>query len=84
MKPNRVDFLVDMAFGILISLAVVLLVVVGTQTGVAFGIGVLLSYTVHVVWKMSRFDPDWMTSEVAEAVEKEVGNTVEKEVGNAV
>ncbi|ESS09077.1 MAG: hypothetical protein A07HN63_01287 [uncultured archaeon A07HN63] len=77
MNPRRVDLAVDITYGLLIFLAIILLLRVGTQTGVAFGVGVLLSYLVHVVWKMSRFDPDWMTSEVADVVEKSVEETVD-------
>jgi uncharacterized membrane-anchored protein YjiN (DUF445 family) len=84
MNPQRVDLVVDITYGLLIFLAIILLLRVGTQTGVAFGVGVLLSYLVHVVWKMSRFDPDWMTSEVADVVEQSVEETVDEEVGDTV
>lgn len=53
----------------LILAAVVLMVVVGTRVGVAFGIGVFLAYATHVVWKMARYDPEWMTREIAQQVE---------------
>jgi len=96
MNPSRVDFLVDVAYGLLIFVAVVLFMLVGDRVGIAFAIGVLLSYLIHVVWKMARFDPDWMTREVAETVaetvdetveqtvDKEVSETVEKTVGETV
>jgi hypothetical protein len=57
MNPNRVDFLVDLAYGLLLFAAISLFVVIGNQVGIAFGLGVLLSYILHVVWKMARFDP---------------------------
>ena len=53
----------------LILAAVVLMVVVGTRVGVAFGIGVFLAYATHVVWKMARYDPEGMTREIAKQVE---------------
>ena len=88
MNPSRVDFLVDVAYGLLIFVAVVLFMLVGDRVGVAFAIGVLLSYLIHVVWKMARFDPDWMTREVvetvAETVDETVGKTVDKEVSETV
>jgi len=80
MNPSRVDFLVDVAYGLLIFVAVVLFMVVGDRVGVAFAIGVLLSYLIHVVWKMARFDPEWMTREVAETVAQTVDETVEETV----
>ncbi len=88
MNPSRVDFLVDVAYGLLIFVAVVLFMIVGSNVGVAFAIGVLLSYLIHVVWKMARFDPEWMTREVAQTVaqtvDETVGETVDKEVSETV
>jgi len=88
MNPNRVDFLVDLAYGVLILLAVVLILLLGTDVGVAFGIGALVSYVIHVVWKMARFDPEWMTQEVTEKVEEtlteEVTESVEQTVSEEV
>ena len=84
MNPNRVDFLVDLAYGVMIFAAIILFVVIGTNVGVAFGLGVLLSYMIHVVWKMARFDPDWMTREVTETVEQTVDQTVGKEVSEVI
>lgn len=84
MNPARVDFAVDLVYGLLIFASIVLIVVIGTQVGVAFGLGVLASYVVHVVWKMARFDPDWMTREVAEEVTDEVEETVAQEVTEEV
>ena len=77
MNPNRVDFVVDLAYGLLIFIAVVLFAVVGNQVGIAFGLGVLVSYVIHVSWKMARFDPDWMTREVTENIEKTVKTEVD-------
>ncbi len=84
MNPRQIDLVVDLVYGLLIFAAIVLFLIVGTQVGIAFAIGVLLSYIVHVVWKMSRFDPDWMTREVAETVEKTVADSVDKEVADSV
>jgi hypothetical protein len=92
MEPGRVDAAVDIAYGAVIFVAVVLMVVVGGQIGIAFGLGVLISYGIHVVWKMARFDPEWMTQEVEETIEaaverqvdESVGNTVERSVADAV
>lgn len=70
MRPGRIDALVDLAYGILIFVSVMLIISVGTAIGAAFGFGVLASYAVHVVWKMARFDPEWMTREVTETVER--------------
>ena len=80
MKPERVDALVDLAYGVMIFVSVVLIVYVGTTVGAAFGFGVLASYAIHVVWKMARFDPEWMTREVAEEVTEEVTQTVEDQL----
>ncbi len=88
MNPSRVDFLVDVAYGLLIFIAVALFTIVSSNVGIAFAVGVLLSYLLHVVWKMARFDPDWMTREVAETVaqtvDETVGETVDKEVSETV
>lgn len=80
MNPRRVDAIVDLAYGVLIFVAVVLIVWVGTEVGLAFGFGVLVSYAIHVVWKMARFDPDWMTTAVEEVVEETVEETVKEQV----
>jgi len=76
LNPARVDAIIDLAYGALIILSVGLIAVLDTAVGLAFGIGVFSSYVLHVVWKMARFDPDWMTK----AVEQTVGETVEKQV----
>jgi len=77
MNPRRVDAAVDLAYGVLIFVAVVLIAYVGVEEGLAFGFGVLVSYAIHVVWKMSRFDPEWMSREVEQTVEE----TIEEEIG---
>ncbi len=41
MNPTRVDFAVDLAYGIMIFAAVALIVAAGTGIGIAFGLGVL-------------------------------------------
>lgn len=84
LNPVRVDAAVDLAYGALIALSIVLIMMVGTNVGIAFGVGVFASYVVHVVWKMARFDPDWMTRAVQESVEESVGETVEESVGETV
>nr|WP_246391647.1 hypothetical protein [Halosimplex pelagicum] len=84
MNPVRADALVDLAYGGLIALSIVLIATVNTNVGVAFGVGVFAAYVVHVVWKMSRFDPDWMTRTVRETVEETVGDSVEERVEEAV
>lgn len=88
MNPSRVDFAVDLAYGALLFLSVVLIVTVGTGIGIAFGLGSLVAYIVHVGWKMARFDPAWMTQEVAENLEEsiteEVTEGVEEEVSREV
>ena len=84
MRPVHVDAIVDLTYGVLILIAIVLIVVLDTQVGLAFGLGVFASYVVHVVWKMARFDPEWMTRTVQETVEDTVGETVEDTVGQTV
>jgi preprotein translocase subunit SecF len=84
MNPSRVDFFVDLAYGVLILLSVGLILVLGTNVGVAFGIGALISYVVHVVWKMARFDPEWMTEEVTEKVEETITEEMTEEVTEEV
>jgi hypothetical protein len=80
MNPARVDLVVDIAYGVVIFAAVVFILQVGTAVGVAFGLGALISYIIHIGWKMGRFDPDWMTREVAEKVERTVSEEVEATV----
>lgn len=84
MIPDRIDFAVDLAYGGLIFVAIGLILVVGTDVGVAFGLGVLVAYVLHVGWKMSQFDPDWMTGEVTEQITEEVSGEVEETVGETV
>lgn len=84
MNPNRVDFLVDLAYGVAIAVAIGLVLLVGTEEGIAFGMGVLVSYIIHIGWKMARFDPDWMTREVAQQVEETVSTEVQTAVGDTM
>lgn len=84
MKPARVDFAVDLAYGGAIAIAIGLILVVETDVGIAFGLGVLISYLIHIGWKMARFNPDWMTTEVVEQVEDTVSEEIEKTVGDTV
>jgi hypothetical protein len=80
MRPSRIDALVDLAYGLMIFVSIVLIISVGTTVGFAFGFGVLVSYAVHVVWKMARFDPEWMTREVTEEVTETVERTLEDQL----
>ena len=84
VKPNQIDFSVDLAYGILLFLAIVLILTVGTSIGIAFGLGALVSYIIHVGWKMSRFDPEWMTREVTEKVGESITEEVTESVGEKV
>lgn len=84
MNPSRVDFLTDIAYGGLIFLSVVLIVSAGTAVGVAFGFGVLVSYVIHVGWKMGRFDPEWMGEEVTESIEETLTDEVSENVSEKV
>ncbi|MCY4731825.1 hypothetical protein KY092_14795 [Natronomonas gomsonensis] len=84
MNPSRVDFMVDMAYGLLLLVAIVLIATGSTGIGIAFGLGALVSYAVHVAWKMARFDPDWMTKEVTENIEESLTEEVSENVGEKV
>ncbi|QPV63913.1 hypothetical protein I7X12_04585 [Halosimplex litoreum] len=84
VNPARADALVDLAYGGLIAVSIVLIATVNTNVGVAFGVGVFAAYVVHVVWKMARFDPDWMTRTVRETVEETMEETVEDTVEETV
>ena len=84
VNPSRVDSVVDLTYGLLIAVSVGLIVVAGNAIGLAFGFGVLVSYVLHVGWKMARFDPDWMTTAVKETVDETVEESVEKTVGETV
>jgi hypothetical protein len=77
MDPYRIDYIIDFAYGVMIFVSVVLIISVGTEIGIAFGLGVLVSYAIHVVWKMARFDPEWMTKEVTENVEDTLTREIE-------
>jgi len=82
MKPVHIDALVDAVYGVLILVAVAVMLVGGGAAGIAFGVGVLISYLIHVFWKMARFDPDWMTrvEETVETVENTVEGTVQETI----
>ncbi len=80
LNPARVDAIIDLAYGALIVLAIVLIATLEFGIGIAFGLGVFSAYILHVVWKMARFDPEWMTRAIEETVEETVGETVEKQV----
>ncbi|QLD84421.1 hypothetical protein HWV23_01425 [Natronomonas halophila] len=78
MKPRRVDYLTDLAYGAIIFVSVLLIIVVRNEIGIAFGLGVLVSYAIHVAWKMARFDPEWMSQEVAENVEETLSEDIDE------
>lgn len=84
MTPHRVDFLIDVAYGLLIFVSILLIVVIQTSVGIAFGVGVLVSYIIHVAWKMARFDPEWMTEQIEETITQEVTETVGERVSKEV
>ena len=84
MNPSRVDFIIDLAFGVLLFFAIVLIVYVGTGIGIAFGLGALVSYIIHVGWKMARFDPQWMTEQMTESIEETLTDEVTESVGEKV
>jgi len=85
MRPARIDAIIDFAYGGLILLAVVLIATLDIRVGLTFGLGSSPRMSLHVVWKMARFDPDWMTSTVQETVEeKSVERSVEETVGDTV
>jgi len=84
MDSGRVDRLVDVGYGVLLFVSVVLLTVIGQRVGIAFAMGVFVAYLLHVVWKMARYDPEWMARTVEETVEKTVGEQVDRAVGEQV
>ena len=84
MNPSRVDFIIDLAYGVLLFLAIVLIVTAGTGIGIAFGLGALVAYIIHVGWKMARFDPEWMSKEVTENIEETLTEEVTETVGEKV
>lgn len=81
LNPARVDAAVDLAYGILILLAIVLIATLDFGVGMAFGVGVFAAYLVHVVWKMARYDPEWMTRTVEEVLDESVEEQIESTVG---
>jgi len=84
VNPSRIDSVVDLAYGGLILLSVVLIVTHGTAVGIAFGLGVLVASVVHVGWRMARFDPAWMTEAVTENIEETITEEVTETVGDEV
>jgi len=84
LNPSRVDAAIDLAYGGLILLAVALIATVEFGIGIAFAVGVFSAYVLHVVWKMARFDPDWMTSVVEDAVDDSMEQAVEDTMERAM
>jgi len=84
LNPARVDAAIDLAYGGLILLAIVLIATVEFGIGIAFAVGVFSAYLLHVIWKMARFDPDWMTSVIEDAVDDSMEQVVEDTMEQAV
>jgi len=84
MKSSQIDFLTDLTYGLLLFAAIVLIAGGDRGAGIAFGVGVLVSYIIHVGWKMARFDPDWMAQEVTENLEESVAEEVSENVTEEV
>jgi len=84
MNSNQIDFLTDLTYGLLLFAAIVFIAVGDRAAGIAFGVGVLVSYAIHVGWKMARFDPDWMAKEVTENIEESVAEEVSENVTEEV
>ena len=84
LNPARVDAAIDLAYGALILVAIALIATVEFGIGIAFAVGVFSAYVLHIVWKMARFDPDWMTSVVEDAVDDAVGDSVERAVEDSM
>ncbi len=81
LDPVRVDFAIDLAYGALILLAIVLIATLDFGVGIAYGVGAFAGYLLHVIWKMARFDPEWMTAEVEARVAETVEERMEEAVG---
>ncbi len=84
LNPVRVDAIIDLAYGALIIFAIVLIARLEFGIGIAFGLGVFSAYILHVVWKMARFDPEWMSQAVEETVDETVETKVEETVKETV
>jgi len=84
LNPARVDAAVDLAYGALILVAIALIATVEFGIGIAFGVGVFSAYVLHVVWKMARFDPDWMTKAVDDSVERAIDEQVGEQVADSM
>lgn len=84
LNPAHIDAIVDLAYGALIILAIVLIATFEFGIGISFGLGVFSAYIIHVVWKMARFDPDWMTQTVEEIVGETIEQKMEETVGETV
>src|SRR6056297_1731168 len=84
LNPARVDAAVDLAYGALILVAIALIATVEFGIGIAFAVGVFSAYVLHIVWKMARFDPDWMTRAVEDAVDEALDDSVEQAVEDSV
>lgn len=80
MTFDKIDIYVDLTYGVLIASGMVAMIFLNNYlAAVAYGFGVLLSYCVHIGWRMARFDPD-----VAEQIEERVEETVEDTVQQTV
>lgn len=90
MKPHVVDFLTDVSYGLLL-LAALVMALVGEgyrDLGIAFGLGALAAWGLHLFWKMGRYDPEWMQrtvqEELDESVEDQVQDRVQAELDDSV
>lgn len=88
------DLYVDLTYGLLLFVGIVAMIFFQQYlSAVMFGVGVMLSYAVHVAWRMARFDPvdekvenvvEDKFEEIEETVEATVGDTVEKTVESSL
>lgn len=75
---SKVDMYVDLTYGALLLIGSGSIVFFNSNLpAVTFGVGVLLSYAVHVGFRMARFDPETETR-----IEETVGDVVEDGVSD--
>lgn len=66
MKPHAIDLLTDVMYGMLLVVSLLFLYYGNPVMGGAFGTGALLSWGLHLFWKMARYDPNWMKKAIKE------------------
>ena len=76
VDPRHVDAIIDIAYGALILLAIILIATLEFGIGIAFGLGVFSAYILHVIWKMGHFNSQF----IVQAAEDSVSETIEKQV----